>query len=429
MVSTESSVVADRQLVSFDAPAPAAPRCLVCGRAGLEVFLDLGSTPLANAFRLPGEVGEDPSYPLRIARCPHCQHVQLAGSVPPEKMFNEYLYVSSYSETLVAHLDSLAAAITARRHLGKNDLAVDIGSNDGTLLSAFARRGVRTTGIEPARNLATLARSRGIETECCYFDRFAARKIRQAYGPAMAVTATNSFPHIQDLDEYLRALDLLLDPRGVFVVEAHYLGDMLGQTAFDTIYHEHVSYWSLGPMKDLFERHGLTIFDVERLPIHHGQLRVWAARAGAVPVQDSVERLLAAEREAGYASHLPFDRFAERAAKIRASLGRLLSDLRSSGATIAGYGAPAKATTLVSYLGLGPETIRYVADRSPLKQGRLVPGARIPIVSPERLLADRPDYVLILAWNFVDEIVAQLDAYRRAGGRFLVPVPEARILD
>ncbi len=429
MVSTESPMVADRQLASLSAQAAPPPPCLVCGREGLEVFLDLGPTPLANAFRLPEETGADPCFPLRIARCPHCHHAQLAGSVPPEKMFTDYLYVSSYSETLVAHLDSLASAVTARRHLGKNDLAVDIGSNDGTLLSSFARRGVRVAGVEPARNLAALARARGIETEACYFDRFAAQKIRQAYGPAMAVTATNSFPHIQDLDEYLRALDLLLDPRGVFVIEAHYLGDMLDQTAFDTIYHEHVSYWSLGPMKRLFERHGLQIFDVERLPIHHGQLRVWAARAGAARTEPSVERLLAAEREAGFSSRLPFDRFAERASRIRSGLGRLLGGLRSRGATVAGYGAPAKATTLLSYLGLGPDTITYIADRSPLKQGRLVPGARIPIVSPSELLTSRPDYVLILAWNFVDEIMAQLAGYRRAGGRFIVPVPEARILD
>lgn len=424
MVSTQSTMAAARPL-----GGPAAPACLLCGARGLDIFLDLGAAPLANAFRPAGEQGAEPVFPLRIARCPRCHHVQLAETVPPERMFSEYLYVSSYSETLVAHLDSLAETLTARRHLGKNDLAVDIGSNDGTLLAALGRRGVRTVGIEPARNLAVLARGRGVETESCYFDRFAAQKIRQRYGPAMAVTATNSFPHIQNPDEYLAALDLLLDARGVFVVEAHYLGDMLEQTVFDTIYHEHVSYWSLGPMRELFARHGLTVFDVERLPVHHGQIRVWAGRTGTVKPAASVERLLEAEREAGFATPAPFAGFAARAGRIRESLGRLLGSLRAAGAAVAGYGAPAKASTLLTYLGLGPETIAYIADRSPLKQGRLVPGARIPIVAPEHLLAARPDYVLILAWNFVDEIVTQLDGYRRAGGRFILPVPEARVLD
>lgn len=426
MVSTQSPLVTDSGL-SHVFPGPAAT-CLLCRGAGVEVFLDLGPAALANAFRLPGDTQPEQRYPLRIARCPRCHHVQLADPVPPEKMFTEYLYISSYSSTLTAHLDSLAAAVIARRGLGKNDLAADIGSNDGTLLSAFSRRGIRTVGVEPAANLAALARSRGIETEACYFDRFAAQQIRQAHGPAMVVTATNSFPHIQDPGEYLAALDLLLDRRGAFVAEAHYLGDMLDQTAFDTIYHEHVSYWSLGPMAKLFARHGFAIYDVERLPVHHGQIRVWAARVGTEPVNPAVEALLDAERQAGFGASHPFEHFAARAAQVRSSLAQMLTTLRAGGATIAGYGAPAKASTLLGYLGPAAAAIGQIADRSPLKQGRLVPGTAIPVVSPEQMLASRPDYVVILAWNFADEIMAQLDGYRRAGGRFILPVPEARIV-
>ena len=414
------------ELTWESAPAAAAAACAVCGGAGLEPFLDLGETPLANAFPASRTGPPQPCYPLRAARCVDCGHAQLLDRVPPEAMFSHYLYVSSASSTLTAHLDGLAGEVTARAGLGGGGLVVDAGSNDGTLLAAFARRGARTVGVDPAANLAAIAGARGIPTEVSCFDTGAAARVLAAHGPARAITATNSFPHVQDLDEYMRAVDLLLAPDGVFVLEAHYLLDMLEQTAFDTIYHEHVSYWALGPMKRLLERHGFAIADVERLPVHHGQLRVWVARRGVARPAAAVERAEAAERAAGLGTARPFREFAERARRLRWNILALLEGLR--GARVAAYGAPAKGMTLLSVLGLGPETIAYIADRSPLKQGRFTPGSAIPIVPPAHLLADRPDYTLLLAWNFAEEILAELRPYTDAGGRVVVPVPEVRIL-
>jgi len=402
--------------------------CILC-RGEVTQFLNLGQTPLANQFLTSAQLDQPEAiFPLRVGFCKGCHHVQLLDLVPPREMFEHYLYVSSLSETLKAHLNDLAGTVVKRYRLTSRDLVVDIGSNDGTLLSGFARKGIKTLGVDPAANLATLARERGIQTITKYFGEETAIQIRKEYGPASIITATNSFPHIPQLDDYMRGVDALLASDGAFVIEAHYLLDMLDQCAFDTIYHEHVSYWALGPALRLLERHGFAVVDVERLPLHHGQIRIWAQRKGAAAVRASVQKLLAAEDARKLGDPETYRQFSAKAQTIRRELTRLLEQFKYDGKTIAAYGAPAKGSTLLSFLDLGPETIDFIADRSPLKQGRYTPGSRIPIVGPERIEEEQPDYVVILAWNFADEIMAQLQNYRRAGGKFILPVPTVRIV-
>ena len=242
------------------------------------------------------------------------------------------------------------------------------------------------------------------------------------------ITATNTFPHIQQLDDFVEGLKVALRPGGAFVIEAHYLLDIVEQVAFDTIYHEHVSYWGLAPMKRLFEAHGMTIVDAERVPLHHGQLRVHVQRQGEGTVRPSVDKILQAEKAADLDKFSTYTAFAERAKKIKRDLHQTLRTFAERGERVAGYGAPAKGNTLLGFLDIGPDLLPYIVDKSPLKQGLYTPGTHIPVVQPERLLADQPDYVLLLAWNFVDEIVAQQAEYQRRGGKFMVPVPEVRIL-
>jgi SAM-dependent methyltransferase len=404
--------------------------CIVCSEVKVEQFLDLGSTALANKFLSEDELSRpEPMFPLRVGFCHHCGHVQLTESVPPSAMFEDYLYVSSASDTLKAHLFELSDVVVERCKLGPDALVIDIGCNDGTLLSGFRRHGVKTLGVDPAKNLASLAQNMGIERYTGFFNSSSAREIIAKWGHAAAITATNTFPHIPALQDFVQGIATVLAPGGSFVIEAHYIVDMLEQGAFDTIYHEHVSYWALRPMRRLFESHGLEIVDAERLPIHHGQLRVTVARAGSRPVSPNVAAIAAAEDAAGLGTREPLDAFADATYGIKQDLHRLLADLRRDGKRVAGYGAPAKGNTLIGFLELGPETIEYIADRSRLKQGRYTPNVPIPVVEPERLLEDRPDYVLLLAWNFAEEILEQQADYRQAGGRFILPVPEVTIVE
>jgi SAM-dependent methyltransferase len=403
--------------------------CILCGSSEVEPFLDLGATALANKFLTASELSRpEPSFPLVVGFCHGCGHVQLTQRVPPSVMFEDYLYVSSASDTLKRHLYELSDVVAARRTLGPQDLVVDVGCNDGTLLKGFRRHGPRVLGVDPAKNLAERFDDPEIERHTGFFDSGSARAIRALFGTAAVVTATNTFPHIPELEDFVHGLQLVLAPGGVFVIEAHYLADLLEQGAFDTIYHEHVSYWALRPMTRLFEAHGMRVVDVERLPIHHGQLRAFVQRDGEGAVQPSVGEALDAESAMGIDRIDTYRRFAENARRLRDELGRVLSELRAEGNRVAGYGAPAKSNTLLSFLRLGPRQLDYIADRSPLKQGLYTPGAHIPVVAPERLLEDQPEYVLLLAWNFADEVIEQQAEYRARGGRFLVPVPEVRVI-
>jgi SAM-dependent methyltransferase len=403
--------------------------CILCGAAEVEEFLDLGATALANQFLRADEInGTEPKYPLRVGFCHDCGHVQLTDSVPPGEMFDNYLYISSASDTLKEHLWELSDLLVRRYGLGSQDLVIDIGCNDGTLLKGFQRHDVRLLGVDPAQNLAAFTDGSGIDRYTRLFTAASAEEVVEKWGHASLITATNTFPHIQQLGDFIAGLKAALEPGGVFVIEMHYLLDMIEQVAFDTVYHEHVSYWALGPMKRLFEQHGMSIVDAERVPLHHGQLRVYVQRQGEGTVQPGVDKILSGEKAAGLDRFSTYTKFAERAKKIKRDLHEALRNLAQRGERVAGYGAPAKGNTLLGFLDIGPELLPYIVDKSPLKQGLYTPGTHIPVVRPERLLADQPDYVLLLAWNFVDEIVEQQAEYQKRGGKFMVPVPEVRVL-
>lgn len=405
----------------------AAEPCLVCEQSDVEPFLDLGETALANKFLSASELsGAEAKYPLVVGFCHGCGHVQLTEHVPPSAMFEDYLYVSAASDTLREHLHHLSDVVTEREGLREGDLVIDVGANDGTLLKGFRRHGVRALAVDPARNLAKLYADPDIERYVGFFDSRSAAEIRERFGLASAVTATNTFPHIPALHDFVRGVETVLAPGGAFVIEVHYLVDLLEQLAFDTVYHEHVSYWALGPMIRLFEHHHMRVVDVERLPVHHGQLRVFVRREDEGETNPSVSELLAGERAMGLDRIETWRDLASRTARLKADLRQMLARVRARGSRIAGYGAPAKGNTLLGFLELGPEQLEYIADRSPLKQGLFTPGSHIPVVAPEQLLEDQPEYVLLLAWNFAEEVVEQQAEYRARGGRFIVPVPEVR---
>ncbi len=409
---------------------PSTANCLVCAQPAVDVFLDLGSTALANKFPSADDLNQpEPRFPLRVGFCRGCGHVQLTEFVPPAAMFTDYLYVSSASDTLRAHFADLAATLTSRHGLADGRLVIDIGCNDASLLCCFRDRGASTLGVDPAENLAEFSRETGIERYQGFFGADSAAEIAARWGRAKLITATNTFPHIPDLSGFVAGLDTALAPGGAFVLEAHYLVDLLDQLAFDTVYHEHVSYWALGPMIRLFEDHGMEVVRAERLPIHHGQLRVTVRRRGEGEVDASVAEVLAAERELGIDRFETWSAFAGRVDRLKTEVVDCLRGLKADGRRLAGYGAPAKGSTLLEFFGVGPDLLDFIADRSPLKQGRYTPGSHIPIVAPEALLEDpAPDHVLLLAWNFEDEILAQQAEFRRRGGKFILPVPEVRIV-
>jgi predicted TPR repeat methyltransferase len=407
----------------------AAQACIVCGESAVSEFLDLGRTALANKFLTREELAAcEPTYPLRVGFCERCGHVQLTDTVPPAAMFEEYLYISSASDTLKHHFQELSDLLVARHRLTAADLVIDIGCNDGSLLGSFRRNGIRTLGVDPAANLRDFTDRLGVECYTGFFGAKTAERIVERWGQAALVTATNTFPHIPDLTDFVQGIQTVLQPGGVFIIEAHYLVDVLEQVAFDTVYHEHKSYWALGPMQRLFERHGFQIVDAERLPIHHGQIRVTVREQGQQPPSPRVATLLEAEAAAGLRDRETYRRFATKVLAIRSDLARTLGTLRASGKRVVGYGAPAKGSTLLSFLQVDSRVVEYIVDRSRLKQGRYTPGTHIAIVAPEQLLADQPDYVLLLAWNFADEILQQQGEYVRRGGRFIIPVPHVQIV-
>jgi C-methyltransferase-like protein/putative zinc binding protein/methyltransferase family protein len=425
MAARSSSTSADR--------AAATPltklACRSCGASELARVLDLGRQPLANSIRRPSELrSPEATYPLKLVFCPACSLVQITESVSPEVLFRDYPYFSSVSPSLVEHARRLAMRMLDERRLGPQSLVMELASNDGYLLRHYHDAGVPVLGVEPAGNVATVAESRGIPTHCVFFGReFAAELAEQGRRPDV-LHANNVLAHVPDLNGFVAGIAVLLRDHGRAVIEVHYLKDLLDNCEFDTIYHEHLCYFSLTAMDGLFKRHGLVIEDVELIDIHGGSLRVFTASATAAAPCESVKRLLEQEREWGVHDPETYSEFSGRVTHLKAELRGLLERLKEQGSRIAAYGAAAKGSTLLNAFDIGSETLDFVADASPHKQGHHMPGSELPIVSPERLVSSKPDYVLLLAWNFAEEILQQQKVYMELGGRFIIPVPEPRIV-
>jgi SAM-dependent methyltransferase len=326
------------------------------------------------------------------------------------------------------HFAGLADAVRSRFLATDDDLAIDIGSNDGLFLSKLRALGARGLGIDPAANLCEIARQRGVDVVNEYFTRKTAADVRAKYGRARVIVTTNTFNHIDDLHDFMGSVATVLDEHGTFVVEVPHAGDLIANNEFDTVYHEHLSEFSVKSLVDLFAFFDMQVVDVQRLSVHGGSMRVSAQRSAVAKPSAAVQEWLNAEREAGLFEAETYQAFSRRVATIRDRLLEMLADLKANGHTIAGYGAPAKGNTLLNYYNLGSDTLEYLADRNPLKHGLYSPGRRIPVVPPERVLESQPDYLLILAWNFGEEIMRQQEEYRRRGGRFILPIPEPTIV-
>ena len=401
--------------------------CRSCGGAQLKPVLSLGNMPLANSLLSREELDKpEPRFPLDLVFCPACTLVQITVTVPPEQLFSEYLYLSSYSETMLAHARELADRLRRERRLSKDSLVLEIASNDGYLLRNYVEAGIPVLGIEPARNVAAVAVEQGVPTLVEFFGSALARRLATEGRKADVVHGHNVLAHVADLNGVVSGIASVLKETGVAVIEAPYVGDLIERTEFDTIYHEHLCYFSLTSLVQLFARHGLRIVNVERIAIHGGSLRIFAAKAGSP--EPPVGELLGHEKEAGLTSMDYYSSFGARVRGLREKLRRTLADLKSGGNRIAAYGASAKGSTLLNYVGVGGETLDYVADRSLVKQGRFTPGNHLSIVPPERLVEDKPAYALLLVWNFADEILRQQHAYRESGGRFIIPVPDVQIV-
>ena len=404
------------------------PSCRSCGHTDLLQVLNLGCVPLANALLTNEQLRErEDRFPLELYFCPQCALAQIGETVPPERLFRDYTYASSVSDTMVEHARTLVEALIERYDLGSTSRVIEVASNDGYLLQFYKARGIRVLGIEPAANIADLAIKKGISTLIEFFDEGLARRLAARGEVADIIHAHNVFAHVPDPNTFVGGIKQVLKPDGVAVIEAPYLRDLIGKLEFDTIYHEHFSYYSVSSVEALCRRHGLMIRDVELVPIHGGSLRLFVAHAGG-QASHRVAELLAQEKFEGLLSFEYYRDFAERVARLKQQLLALLEGLKKQGQRVAAYGASAKGSTLMNAFGVDRRLIEFVVDRSCLKQGRFTPGNHLPILPPDALLERRPDYVLLLTWNFAAEILSQQAEFRRGGGKFILPVPEVAVV-
>jgi SAM-dependent methyltransferase len=404
-------------------------RCRACGSATVDPVLSLGTTPLANALLDATQLdAPEPRFPLDVVFCTACTLVQITETVPPEFLFSEYVYFSSFSDTAVEHARQLTDRIVGDRGLDTSSTVLEIASNDGYLLQHYRARGIPVLGIEPARNIAAVAIERGITTINDFFTQPLAERLAAEGRRADVIHANNVLAHVPDLNGFVAGLRALLAPAGVAVIEVPWVRELVRHLEFDTIYHEHLSYFSLTALAALVARHGLEVVDVETLPIHGGSLRVWAAHAGTAVATARVPAMLDLERAEGLTSSASFADFGERVRRLGDDLRTMLATMKAAGHRVAAYGASAKGSTLLNCFGIGRDTLDFVVDRSTAKQNRFTPGTHLPIRPPEELLTAMPGYVLLLTWNFADEILRQQAEYRRRGGRFIVPLPAPAIV-
>ena len=404
--------------------------CRSCGAPLSQTFADLGMSPLANSF-VPPERAQamEPFYPLHVYVCGSCRLVQLEEFESPQHIFGDYLYFSSFSDSWLRHAEAYANTMIERFALGRDCQVVEIASNDGYLLQFFQRKSVPALGVEPAANVAAVAIKKGIATEVAFFGEATAARLKAAGKTADLIAANNVLAHVPDINDFVKGFKILLKPQGVVTVEFPHLLNLIEKNQFDTIYHEHFSYLSLLAVETIFVRQGLAVFDVEQLPTHGGSLRLYGRHAedqakGRTPAVDALLRL---ELEAGLDTGEPYDRFAAQVVATKLAVLDFFVTAKRAGKRIVAYGAAAKGNTLLNYCGLGAEMIDFTVDRSPHKQGKLLPGTRIPIRAPDAVAEAKPDYLFILPWNLKDEIVEQMAGIRGWGGQFVVPIPSLQV--
>lgn len=404
--------------------------CRLCGSVHLRTFLDLGATPPCERFLTAEQLDEpEPTYPLHVRVCEECLLAQLPPLITPEDTFTEYAYFSSFSSSWVAHAERFVDDAVRRLHLGSDSFVVEVASNDGYLLQHVVRRWIRCLGIEPSVNVSEAARERGVPTRTAFLTPVTAAAVRAEHGPADLVVANNVYAHIPDVVGFTRGLRELVADDGWVSVEVQHLLTLVRHNQFDTIYHEHFQYYTVGTAARALASAGLAPVDVELLPTHGGSIRLWARPAEvAHEPSPAVTSVLAEERAAGLATLDGHDGFGTEVDRVRADLLRFLLQAAADGKTVVGYGAPGKGNTLLNYCGIRTDLLAYTVDRNPYKHGRYTPGTRIPIHAPERIAADRPDYVLVLPWNLRDELTEALSYIGEWGGRLVFPIPSLEVV-
>lgn len=427
MSMSRESAVRPSASRSGEVPQP----CRLCRAPLTRNFADLGLSPLANAF-VPARNRNamEPFYPLHAYTCDACCLVQLAEFETPQAIFGDYLYFSSYSASWLKHAENYVQQQIGRFELGPSSLVIEVASNDGYLLQYAQKAGLKVLGVEPAANVAEVAKANGIPTEVAFFGAETGSRLAAAgYAPDLMV-ANNVVAHVPDLHDFLEGFRRLLGPGGIATFEFPHLLRLIAERQFDTIYHEHFSYFSLMAIERALGNHALAVFDVEHLTTHGGSLRIYVKHASNrdLTETDAVRDARAEEITAGLADPVTYDRFAEAVVDVKCKLLHFLIDARERGRTVAAYGAPAKGNTLLNYCGVGPDLIRFTVDASPHKQGMLLPGTRIPVLHPDAIRTEKPDFVLILPWNLKDEITSQMRDIADWGGRFVVPIPELTVL-
>lgn len=403
--------------------------CKLCKSDELEIFLSLGPMPPANEFIEREEVYESEEfYPLDVYFCKNCSHVGIIPRISSEELFDDYVYLTSNSETMLSHLEDLADKVCDKMLEDPEDsFVVDIGSNDGSLLKFFQKKGSDVMGVEPASNIASRAEENGVTTLNDYFTVEVAQEIVEKEGYPDVVTATNVFAHIPNLDEFVEGIKILIEDGGKFIFENAYLPELIENREFDTIYHEHHYYHSLTPLKPFFESFGLKIVDAERISIHGGSIRVTVSAEDKEP-SNRFKQLLSYEQNQGFDSIGKYEGFAEEVMEIKRELKDLIYDLKSEDKEIVGYGAAAKGNTLLNFCDISNDEISYISDNIPIKQGKYSPGTHIPVKSPKKFREDYPDYAILLAWNYAEEIIRKEEEFLRNGGKFIIPVPEVRVV-
>jgi len=405
--------------------------CRFCDTQLKHIFVSLGVSPLSNSYVEEKNMNKmEPFYPLESYVCEKCFLVQLGKYETPENIFSDYAYFSSYSDTWLSHCENYVNKAIDFLKLGKTSFVAEIASNDGYLLQYFLAKNIPVLGIEPARNVAKFAIDKGIATETVFFGTQTAVGLSKKYGQADLIIGNNVLAHVPELNDFVSGLKLFLKPEGVITMEFPHLLNLYEQVQFDTIYHEHFSYFSFLAVSKIFEHHGLKIFDVERLATHGGSLRIYACNLDNVKycLTDSVNRLIDEEKEKGYSTLDLYINFGDKVKSLKRKILNFMIDVKEQGKTIAGYGAPAKGNTLLNYCGIKTDFMDYTVDKNPHKQGKFLPGSRIPIKSPEFIKETKPDYLFILPWNIKDEIIDQTGFIKKWGGKHVTAIPELEII-